>query len=88
MAVVYFRLTPVALHVEATVVLQSVVPVVLGYVLVRPAEHPLEHYRISGVRLAALISGATPLIRALTLVLTPTAARVTRHISRWSGRSG
>jgi hypothetical protein len=70
---VYVNLASVADHLEATVVLLSVAPVVLGYVLVRPGEDELERYHISGVRLMALISGATPLIGALTLILTHTA---------------
>lgn len=74
MSVAYASLESVALHLEATVVLLSVVPVVLGYVLVRPGEDALERYHISGVRLMALISGAMPIFGALTLVLTHTAA--------------
>jgi len=66
----YFELESAALHLEPTVVLLSVVPVVLGYVLVRPGEHALEHYHIRGVRILALVSGATPIAGALTLVLT------------------
>jgi hypothetical protein len=66
----YFELKSAALHLEPTVVLLSVVPVVLGYVLVRPGEHALEQYHIQGVRVLALISGATPIAGALTLVLT------------------
>jgi multisubunit Na+/H+ antiporter MnhB subunit len=66
----YAELKSAALHLEPTVVLLSVVPVVLGYVLVRPGEHALERYHIKGVRLLALIAGATPIVGALTLVLT------------------
>jgi hypothetical protein len=66
----YLRLDSAALHVEATVVLLSVVPVVLGYVVVNPDEKPFEHVHFSGVRLLALISGSTPIVGALLLVLT------------------
>jgi hypothetical protein len=66
----YFNLTSAALHLEPTVVLLSVVPVVLGYVLVRPDEQALERYHVSGVRAMALLSGAMPIVGALTLVLT------------------
>lgn len=74
MFVAYFSLKSVAFHLEATVVLLSVVPVVLGYVLVRPGEDALERYHITGVRLMALFSGAMPILGALTLVFTHTAA--------------
>ena len=66
----YFRLDSAALHVEATVVILAVVPVVLGYVVVNPDEKPFEHVHFSGVRFLALISGATPIVGALLLVLT------------------
>ena len=66
----YLTLTSVALHLDATAVLLSVVPVVLGYVLVRPGEQALERYHVTGVRTMALFSGAMPIIGALTLVLT------------------
>jgi hypothetical protein len=74
MFVAYFNLKSVAFHLEATVVLLSVVPVVLGYVLVRPGEDALERYHIAGVRLMALFSGAMPILGALTLVFTHTSA--------------
>jgi hypothetical protein len=66
----FVNLKGVAHHVEATVVLLSVVPIVLGYVLVRPGEQDLERYHITGVRGMALISGATPILAALGLVVT------------------
>jgi hypothetical protein len=74
MSIAYASLTSAALHLEPTVVLLSVVPVVLGYVLVRPGEDALERYHVSGVRAMALLSGATPILGALTLVLTHTTA--------------
>lgn len=66
----YAALRPAAIHIEPTVVLLSVVPVVLGYVLARPEEQPFEHYHLSGVRVMALFSGAMPIVGALLLVLT------------------
>jgi hypothetical protein len=66
----FAQLGSAAIHIEPTVVLLSVVPIVLGYVLVRPDEQPFEHYHLSGVRVMALLSGATPIVGALLLVLT------------------
>jgi hypothetical protein len=67
---VYFTLRSAAFHLEPTVVLLSVVPVVLGYVLVRPGEQALERYHVTGVRGMAVLSGGMPIVGALTLVLT------------------
>jgi hypothetical protein len=66
----YFTLEAAAIHLDATAVLLSVVPVVLGYVLVRPGEEALERYHVTGVRLMAVLSGGMPILGALTLVLT------------------
>jgi hypothetical protein len=66
----YLTLPSAALHLEATAVLLSVVPVVLGYVLVRPGEQALERYHVTGVRGMAVLSGGMPILGALTLVLT------------------
>lgn len=66
----YFTLQSAAFHLEATAVLLSVVPVVLGYVLVRPGEQDLERYHVTGVRGMAVLSGGMPILGALTLVLT------------------
>lgn len=57
-------------HVDGIVVLLSVVPVVLGYVVVSPDEQPFEHEHLKGVRTLALLSGALPIFGALFLVLT------------------
>lgn len=70
MWLVYGRLSAAAFHVDPTVVLLSVVPIVLGYVLVRPGEQPFEGYHLRGVRIMALFSGAMPIVGALLLVLT------------------
>lgn len=70
MTAAFFDLESAALHLEATVVLFSVVPVVLGYVVVRPEEGALERMQIAGVRILALIAGAMPIVGALALVLT------------------
>jgi hypothetical protein len=70
MAAILFRLKSVAVGLEATVVLLAVVPVVLGSLLARPGENELERYHIAGVRLMAMVSGATPILGALALILT------------------
>lgn len=67
---VYLTLPSAALHLDSTAVLLAVVPVVLGYVLVRPGEQALERDHIIGVRSMAALSGATPIVGALTLILT------------------
>jgi hypothetical protein len=90
MALVYTGLSSVAHHLEPTVVLLSVVPVVLGYVLVRSGEDALERHHIGGVRWMALLSGVTPIAGALALVLTRAKGvdylpdlTVVREIWRW-----
>jgi hypothetical protein len=75
MGAVCADLQSAAHNLEPTVVLLSVVPVVLGYVLVRPGEQALERYHISGVRSMALLSGATPILGALALVLAHISAK-------------
>jgi hypothetical protein len=70
LGVVYSELGTAAEHLEATVVLLSIVPVVLGYVVVNPDEQPFEHKHLTGVRLLALISGSLPIVGALAIVLT------------------
>lgn len=66
----YFGLSSSADHLEAAAVLLSIVPLVLGLILVRPGEQALERYHITGVRLMALLSGMAPIVGALALVLT------------------
>jgi hypothetical protein len=61
-------LPQVADGVDPTIVLFAVVPVVLGYVLIKPAEHVLEREYVVGVRFMALITGAIPIIAALVLI--------------------
>ncbi|HST34446.1 MAG TPA: hypothetical protein VLJ80_13120 [Solirubrobacteraceae bacterium] len=70
MTAAYVRLSSAAEHLDATVVLLSIVPVVLGYVLVRPGEQALERDHITGVRTIAMLAGAMPIVGALALVLT------------------
>jgi hypothetical protein len=70
MTAAYFGLSSAADHLEATAVLLSIVPVVLGYILVRPGEQALERDHITGVRTIAMLAGATPIVGALALVLT------------------
>ena len=77
MTVAYYSLRSAAGHLEPTVVLLSAVPVVLGYVLVRPGEQDLERRHIAGVRAMAMVSGAMPILGALTLVLTHTGKAAT-----------
>lgn len=57
-------------NIDATVVLLGAVPVVLGYVLVRPGETAFERYHLVGVRRMTVISGSLPIVGAITLVLT------------------
>ncbi len=66
---VYLTFPAAADHIEATVVLLSVVPGVLGFVLARPSEQAIERYHITGVRTMGLLSGAMPIAGALTLIL-------------------
>jgi hypothetical protein len=70
LSVTFVELPAAADHLEPIVVLLAAVPVVLGYVLVRPGERLLERYHIVGVRAMAMLSGAMPILGALTLVLT------------------
>jgi hypothetical protein len=69
MSFAFARLPEAAEHIDSTVVLLGAVPVVLGYVLLRPTAHALERYHLAGVRFMMLLSGATPILAALALVL-------------------
>jgi hypothetical protein len=75
MVVMRWQLTPAAEHLEATVVLLSIVPAVLGYVVVNPDEQPFEHKHLTGVRRMALLAGSVPIAGALAMVLTPGTGR-------------
>jgi hypothetical protein len=66
---VYLTFPAAAEHIDATAVLLAVVPGVLGFVLARPSEQAIERYHITGVRTMGLLSGAMPILGALTLVL-------------------
>ncbi len=77
MTFAYYHLASAAENLEPTAVLLSIVPLVLGYVLIRPGEDALEHHHLSGVRFLALVSGALPIIGALTLVLAHTSTPAT-----------
>jgi hypothetical protein len=70
MWLVFDRLEEASIHAEMTVVLLSVIPAILGYVVVSPNEQPFEHEHLKGVRTMALISGIIPLFGALLLILT------------------
>ncbi|HEX3432696.1 MAG TPA: hypothetical protein VHT25_01410 [Solirubrobacteraceae bacterium] len=74
MTAAFIGLDAAAAHLEPTVVLFSVVPLVLGYIVVRPEEGAIERIQIAGVRVLALIAGAMPIVGAFALVLT--------HLSR------
>lgn len=63
------RLQQAVAHISQTVVLLSLVPVVLAYVVVRPNEQPLEHEHLWGVRTMAVLAGALPLIGAACMAL-------------------
>jgi hypothetical protein len=64
------RLPEATRHIGTTVVLLSLVPVVLAYVVVRPNEQPFEHEHLLGVRMMAVFAGALPLSGATYLILT------------------
>jgi hypothetical protein len=70
MWLVYSRLQEASMHAEMTVVLLSVIPAILGYVVVSPNEQPFEHEHLKGVRTMAVLSGILPLAGALLLILT------------------
>jgi hypothetical protein len=70
MTVAFWWIAEIDVHLDATVVLLAVVPVVLGYVLVRPAANSLERDHLMGVRAMSLLSGSMPILGALVLVLT------------------
>jgi hypothetical protein len=73
MSVVFAELPGASRAPDKMAVLLAAVPVVLGYVLVRPGENAWERYHVVGVRVLALTSGAMPILGALTLELTPLA---------------
>jgi hypothetical protein len=58
----------VAAHTDATVTLFLIVPGLLGYLVVRPSEHPLVAKLLGGVRLLTLFAGALPVVGALALL--------------------
>jgi hypothetical protein len=70
MWLVYIRLREASIHAEMTVVFLSLIPAVLGYIVVSPDEQPYEHEHLKGVRTMALLSGLIPLVGALILILT------------------
>jgi hypothetical protein len=55
-------------HIEPAVTVLLLVPGLLGYLVVRPGEHPLVRRHLGGVRAVALISGSLPVIAALILL--------------------
>jgi hypothetical protein len=69
MTAAFVMLEAAARHLDATVVLFSIVPLVLGYIVVRPDEGAMERMQISGIRMLAVLAGALPIAGALALVL-------------------
>jgi hypothetical protein len=55
-------------HVDAAVTLFVLVPALLGYLVVRPGEHPLLRKHLSGVRLLLLLAGASPVFAAAVML--------------------
>jgi hypothetical protein len=69
MTIIFIRLPRVLEGVESTLVLLAAVPVVLGYVLIKPTEHVLERGYVVGVRAMAMVAGAVPMLGAFFLIL-------------------
>jgi hypothetical protein len=55
-------------NLDSTIVLLAAVPVVLGYVLVRPGVTDVERLHLVGVRTMALAAGALPIVGAFSLL--------------------
>lgn len=62
-------LTQISRGTDSTIVLLAVIPVVLGSILVKPAEHMLERGWVVGIRSMALLAGAIPIAGAFLLLL-------------------
>ena len=62
-------LTQISSGADSTIVLLAVIPVVLGSILVKPAEHMLERGWVVGIRSMALLAGAIPIAGAFLLLL-------------------
>jgi hypothetical protein len=68
LTVFFCRRHSVTDNVGAAVTILLLVPALLGYLVVRPGEHPLVHWGRAGVRLFVLMAGALPVTAALALV--------------------
>jgi hypothetical protein len=71
MSFAFANLSSAVGQLDPTIVLLAAVPVVLGYLLVRPNSHAIERDHIVGVRSLMLLSGLVPILGALALVLAP-----------------
>jgi len=56
-------------HSDAAVTALLIVPLLMGYLVFRPGEHPLVRRHMAGVRLLVLVSGAIPVIAAIVLLI-------------------
>jgi hypothetical protein len=68
MTVLATRSGTFAAQAGATVTVLLVVPALLGFLIVRPGEHPVTTKNLIGVRLLALLSGAIPVAAAVVLL--------------------
>lgn len=68
-------------HADAAVTALLVVPGLLGYLVVRPGEHPLVRRHLVGVRFLVIVAGAAPVVAAVTLLIQhrPTGAEILRY---------
>jgi hypothetical protein len=55
-------------HAPATVTALLLVPALLGYLVVRPGEHPLARRHLAGVRFLVFVSGSLPVAAAISLL--------------------
>lgn len=55
-------------HVDAAVAILILVPALIGYVVVRPADHPMARRYIVGIQLVSTAAAAVPLLMALLLI--------------------
>jgi hypothetical protein len=58
-----------ATHSDAAVTALLIVPLLMGYLVFRPGEHPLVRRHLAGVRLLVLASGSIPVVAAIVLLV-------------------
>jgi hypothetical protein len=58
----------VSSHVEAAATLFLLAPALLGYLVIRPGEHPMLSEHLAGIRVLLLTVGATPVVATAILV--------------------